>query len=183
VLLLCALGAILGCLGGPTCAGEVNVTWDLSDGATGYRVYSGVQAGVYGDPQDVPGPPLAYTVLLDGCVQQFMAVTAYNVIGESGFSNELTLYPRPVFIGDPTLVNNDTIIELNGGNFAPGLTLTMNTLPVPFTVNSCTKISIPVVTVPGLGQGQPVTIEVCNGTVCQQSVMLPVTTPTSFGAS
>ncbi len=180
---LTALLAVFICIS--TYAGEVNLNWDASVGATGYRIYTGVAPGVYGSPIEVDGllTSSPVTVLIDGCVQQFIAMTAFNVLGESGFSTELTVFPRPVFLGQPALANNDTLIEINGGNFAPGITMTMNNQAVPFTVNLCTKISIPVATVPGLGQGQPVTIQLCNGSVCDSVVMFPVTTPQTVTAT
>lgn len=167
-----------------TVAGEVNLTWDASAEAAGYRIYHGVAPGVYNDPPlevgAVTSSPL--TTLVDGCVQQFVAMTAFNVLGESAFTTELTLFPRPVFLGQPQLVNNE-VIEINGGNYAPGITLTINNLAAPFTIDSCIKISVPVITVPGLGQGQPVTVQLCNGPICASTVILPTTAPENFAAT
>jgi len=68
----------------------VTLTWNASDGATGYNVYRGtVQGGPYGTPL------CSGTVNLtcrDSTVQKnrtyYYVVTAYNANGESGYSNE-----------------------------------------------------------------------------------------------
>ncbi len=173
-LILAALALALSLLS----AGEVNVSWTASDGAQGYRVYSGTDSGDYGDPLDVTTTTTPLMGLLDGCVQQFVAVTAYNVLGESEFTTALPFYPRPVLVGEPTVEGEapDQFLVFMGGNFAPGMTLTFNNESAPFEFD-CEELRIPVVTVPGLGQGQSATLQLCNGSVCLQKVILPVNAP------
>lgn len=171
-------------------AGEVNLTWDASAGASGYRVYSGTASGEYGpNPLELVATATPYSALLDGCVQQFLAVTAFNLAGESSYSDELAVYPRPVFLGPPTFDEGDTgnpaddVIAIVGGNFAPGITLTINNTAVPFTVDDCASISIPVLTLPAPLQGQPMTFQLCNGPVCEQESIPVVSKPGSFTAT
>lgn len=163
-------------------AGEVNLSWDASATAEGYRVYSSVSSGEYSTPALEVGPvtSVPFTALLDGCVRQFLVVTAFNVAGESGFSDELALYPRPVFLAAPYIEGDH--IALDGGNFAPGVTLTINNVAVPFVVVDCSNIDVPVLTLPIPVQGQPMTFQVCNGPICQQESIPIVPGVTGFAA-
>jgi hypothetical protein len=86
----------------------VTLAWDASAGATGYRIHAGRVSGIYDTVQDV-GPALTATLLLpeDGSTYVF-AATAYNAVGASAFSNEVsvqlmppTLAPLTVTITDP----------------------------------------------------------------------------------
>jgi hypothetical protein len=87
---------------------EFLIEWDASPGATGYKVYFGNAPGVYngpGSPIDV-GNVLQY-LLTVGFGIWYVAVTAYNGEGESGYSNEIILYcgvttPPPTTIGPTT---------------------------------------------------------------------------------
>ncbi len=161
-------------LSAPAIAGEVNVAWDASAGADGYRVYHGTAAGTYGpNPLELVATTTPLTTLLDGCVQQFLAVTAFNIAGESAFSQELVIYPRPVFLTPPYLdeTGPEPVIALDGGNYAPGVTLTINNVAVAFVVVDCQNINVPVLSLPVPVQGQPMTFQACNGGVCQQSAI------------
>ena len=56
------------------------------DCADGYKVYCGQASGVYGTPVDV-GAALEHPISTAG--KYYCAATAYNIAGESGFSNEV----------------------------------------------------------------------------------------------
>lgn len=80
--------------------GYVNLAWDSSAGATGYKVYYGTASGVYtgigategNSPIDV-GNVTTFTLHnLISNQNWYFAVTAYNAQGESGFSNELVVF-------------------------------------------------------------------------------------------
>src|SRR5207247_1053443 len=87
------LAVVLGlsAFAGISFAGDVNLAWNASTGAAGYKVHFGTASGVYGTPVDV-GIKTTYTVTGLAAGTYYFAVTAYNSSGvQSGFSNEATL--------------------------------------------------------------------------------------------
>ncbi len=69
---------------------QVDLSWGVVTGATGYKVYRGTASGVYGTPTDV-GSVTNYTVTgLTNGTKYYFAVTAYSANGESSRSNELS---------------------------------------------------------------------------------------------
>jgi len=73
---------------------QVDLSWNTVPDADGYKVYYGTVGGVYGAPVDV-GSLTSYTLtgLTNGSTYYF-AVRAYNVSGESGYSNEQSAAPQ-----------------------------------------------------------------------------------------
>src|SRR5947208_13308994 len=86
------LAVVLGlsAFGGLSFAGDVNLAWDASTGAAGYKVHFGTASRVYGTPVDV-GASTTYTVTGLAAGTYYFAVTAYDSSGvQSDFSNEVT---------------------------------------------------------------------------------------------
>ncbi len=164
-------------------AGEANLSWDASAGATGYKIYTGTAPGTYSTPTDVGNVTASPVSLLDGCVQQYVAATAYNATGESGFSAELPVFPRPIVVGEPILSADETLLLFSGGNFAPGMTVAVDGTLITFIHDSCVLFSVPVTLVPTVAQGVAIPFQTCNGTVCMTTLLLPVTAPTGLTAS
>jgi len=79
--------------------GEViNLAWDTSVGATGYKIYSGLESSNYSWVVDV-GNVLDYStldIITFGYTYYFVA-TAYDDIEESDYSNEVSyrIMPKP----------------------------------------------------------------------------------------
>lgn len=74
----------------------ITLAWDPSDGATGYKIYSGLESGVYQWSVDV-GDVLIYTtseIIAFGYTYYF-AATAYDDTEESDYSNEVSLRIMP----------------------------------------------------------------------------------------
>ena len=70
----------------PLSGSSVTLAWDASENATGYKLYWGEESGVYGFSQDV-GDVLQADVPIPA--NSFIAATAYNDNGESGYSDEI----------------------------------------------------------------------------------------------
>ncbi len=70
---------------------EVTLAWDHNDQVpvTGYYVYYGIESGNYSAKIDVGSEPQYTLVDLDDLKSYYIAVTAYNEFGESGFSEEI----------------------------------------------------------------------------------------------
>jgi len=73
----------------PVVAGEAVLSWTAVDDPTvlGYNVYYGTASHTYGEPVNV-GNHTTHTVRGLAPGTYYFAVTAYNSVGESGFSNE-----------------------------------------------------------------------------------------------
>ena len=79
----------------PASAAEVALEWDSSDGATGYKVYYGIESHEYPFVVDI-GPWTECTIAgLDQDRVYYFAVTAYDDLDESGFSSEIEHIPDP----------------------------------------------------------------------------------------
>src|SRR5437773_753713 len=86
------LAVVLGlsAFAGISFAGDVNLAWNASTGAAGYKVHFGTASGAYGTSVDV-GTRTTYTVTGLAAGTYYFAVTAYDSSGvQSGFSNEAT---------------------------------------------------------------------------------------------
>jgi hypothetical protein len=118
--ILCAL---------PGFAGEIMLDWEPSQSATGYKVYRGESPGQYTWSIDVNG---ATTTAMDGlpdCTLSYFATTAYNAVGESGYSNEVASWARPVVAAvNPPSVGQGTQATLSiiGTNFRAGSIVTFS---------------------------------------------------------
>ena len=73
----------------PAEAGSVDLSWRGSAGASGYRVHYGPASGNYTQTMDVGNSTGTTINGLDDCTKWHFAITAYNAVGESGFSNEV----------------------------------------------------------------------------------------------
>lgn len=91
-------------------AWSVTIGWDGSRGATGYRVHHGRASGTYTNVIEA-GTNQASFGLPPGT--NYIAVSAYNVVGESGLSEEL------VFVQPPPPLT--LLIETSGELLGPWL--------------------------------------------------------------
>jgi hypothetical protein len=110
----------------PAVSGTIAVSWNPVPGAWGYRVYHGTASGDYQHVTDVGWKNQA-NLVVDDCMPHFIAVKAYNSVGESPeFSNEITGLPRPQVSGGalPVLTQGGSYtLNLSGANFQPGADL------------------------------------------------------------
>lgn len=162
----------------PAFAGEVGLSWDLSTGATGYRVYVSQTSGSFpaAPAWDGPAPPTSITAP-DGCVQSFTVVTAYNTAGESGPSIQLGFTTRPTL---GPLGTGPTTWLLEGDGFTPGLELYIFTaaeptipLDVPHAVQDCQNLTIPVAGIPDGPEYFKLRLCTNGGTVCAELLLIP----------
>ena len=86
-----ALTAIV-CL--PVAAGDLNVRWNPSAEATGYRLHFGTSPSQYDTSIDVGDATETNLDTLTDCTMWYFAATAYNVAGESGYSTEIASWPQ-----------------------------------------------------------------------------------------
>ena len=132
----------------PATAGSIALSWDGTQGATGYHVYSGTQSGVYTGFITTPSTTATITGLQD-CAVYFVAVKAFNAVGESpNFSNELSGWSRPVVTSATpvTAMQGDQIVmDIVGTNFQSGAVVDLGNPHVILTsvsVLSCTRIQL-----------------------------------------
>lgn len=124
----------------PVAAGSVNLLWNASTGATGYKLYSGSSSGAYGTPQTLGITTQTTVSNMPDCTAMFFAVSAFNAIGESGRSGEISTWPRPsVGAVNPSQAQRGQQLSvlLTGNNFQPGVTLQFGNPAI--TVNSVTR--------------------------------------------
>lgn len=118
-----ALILMLSVSAGILVAGEVQMSWDASETADGYRVYRGTSSGNYGPGTDV-GDQTATTVDgLTDCQMAYLAVKAYNEAGESPASAEVATWPRALLLAaTPPVVEQGSSVEwtVTGLNFRSG---------------------------------------------------------------
>jgi len=70
-------------------ADQITIAWDVESSVRGYNVYYGTTSRVYRSPINV-GNVTIYTLTgLSAGQRYFIAITAYNEFGESGYSNEV----------------------------------------------------------------------------------------------
>lgn len=148
-------------------AGDVNLTWDASATAAGYRMYVGTSSGVYGPPTETTNTNGSLPGLSDGCVEHFTAVTAFNAAGESGFSSEVQFIPRPIVTG----VNEIGNLLVLGTNFGPAVTVEVDGIPVAPLSATCTILELP--------PQSWLAIQLCNGPVCMTHALGPPLPPTN----
>ena len=163
----CVLVAALALLASPALAGSVNLLWDPSSRATGYKVYSGSASGSYGTPSNVGNTTQTTFDTMADCTATFFAVTAFNSAGDSGFSDEISSWPRPEPTSlSPLEAEQGTTLNLviGGNNFEPGSSvqfsnpgITVNSV----TRNSCSQITASL-TVSGSAAFGPVNVSVVN---------------------
>jgi hypothetical protein len=134
----------------PVWAGEVNLSWDPSANAAGYRVHRGTGPGDYSTPSDEGNTTSATIPGLADCVTWYFAVTAYNAAGESGFSTEVASFPRAwMNSAAPSNVEQgaETNITVSGLNFRPGDVVTVANSGVQVDavdVSACNQLTLTV---------------------------------------
>jgi len=104
-------------------AGEVQMSWQASESADGYRVHRGPSLNNYVESFDVGDQTSASVDGIPDCQMAFMAVTAYNEAGESEMSGHVESWPRPVLLSaTPGLVEQGSSVEwtVTGLNFREG---------------------------------------------------------------
>ena len=139
VLLACPPGQL---------AGTIGLAWNPSAGAEGYLVYYGPSPGQYTNFVDVGNLSQVTLAGSPNCTTSYFAVTAYNSAGESGPSNEVSSWPRPV-VGLPSPVaaiqGSLLTLDLDGMNFQPGAAATLDNAGVrlgPASVLACDRLQV-----------------------------------------
>lgn len=145
-------------------AGTIGLAWDASSGATGYRVHWGPSSGNYTSSQDVGNTTQTLLTGVQNCTDTFFAVTAYNSAGESGFSNEISNWPRPeVNSASPSSARQGELftMNINGNNFKPGATIEIDNDHVfldSASVQACDRIQVSTTVEPTAADVRPAEI-------------------------
>jgi|KBSSwiStaDraftv2_1062776.scaffolds.fasta_scaffold80775_1 hypothetical protein len=152
-------------------AGEIQLTWDPVQGASGYRVYYGSSSGVYGSSITVSGPSATITGLTD-CATHFVAVKAFNGAGESSqFSNEITGWPRPAITNSSTvrvMQGQQAVLDIYGSNFQSGASVDLEDPQIvtgTASVLSCTHLQVLATVEPTSANVQPAQVGLHDVTV------------------
>ncbi len=139
---------VIATMAATTFAGEIQIAWDVTPGASGYKVYYGTSSGVYGPPVVVSGTSTTIQGLQD-CVSYFVAVKAFNAAGDSpNYSNELSGWSHPSITSatPSTAMQGDQIVmDLVGANFLPGAVVELGNPHVNLTsvrTISCNQIQL-----------------------------------------
>jgi hypothetical protein len=135
----------------PGLAGEIQLAWDATSGASGYKVYYGTASGSYtspGSPATVYGTSTTISGLLD-CRNYFVAVKAFNAAGESpSFSNELSGWSRPSVVSaspSTALQGDQLVVDIQGANFQSGASVDLGNPQITLSsiaVLSCNHIQL-----------------------------------------
>jgi len=81
-------------------AADVKLAWNASANAIGYKLHVGTASGSYTQHIDVGAVTAATVPSLAAGTKYYFAASAYNTVGESGYSNEATAV-APVSAGPP----------------------------------------------------------------------------------
>jgi hypothetical protein len=168
-------------LGLEAAAGDLGFAWNASSGATGYRLHYGATSGTYTGSVDVGGVTQTSLTTVPDCTTQYYAVTAFNSAGESGYSTQVSSWPRPrtTSTSVSTAQRGTTVpLTLTGANYQAGTTVTFSTTGVTasgISVGTCNQLTMNV-TVSGTAPIGPTTITVTspNGVVGAASGLLSV---------
>jgi hypothetical protein len=135
----------------PALAGEIQLAWDATSGATGYKVYYGTASGSYtspGSPAIVYGTSTTITGLQD-CRSYYVAVKAFNAAGESpSFSNELSGWSRPSVVSatpSTAMQGDQIVVDIQGENFQSGASVDLGNPQITLSsiaVLSCSHIQL-----------------------------------------
>jgi hypothetical protein len=149
----------------PAFAGDIDLQWNPSAGADGYKLYRGLTTGGYSDPTDVGNVTSTLVGDLSDCTTHYFAVTAYNAAGDSTYSNEIFSFPDPRVGGlSPASAEQDRALDLvlTGMNFQDGATVEFSDPGITIrslVVNSCSEMIVGV-TVGGGANPGPVNVTV-----------------------
>ncbi len=94
-LRLIIITIVLALVSQPAQAAEVALSWDSCNGATGYKIYYGLESRNYSYVVDIGLWTQCTVSDLDPDRIYYFAVTAYNESGESDFSWEIAYTPNP----------------------------------------------------------------------------------------
>jgi hypothetical protein len=132
----------------PARAGDINLAWDPTPGATAYHVYFGTTPGVYSGSITTSGASATISGLQD-CTSHFVAVKAVNGAGESvQYSNEISGWPRPAVTSSGSLKvmqGKQAVLDVVGANFQPGATVELGDSHIllgSVSVLSCTHLQV-----------------------------------------
>lgn len=143
----------------PAVGGSLNLSWQASAGATGYRIHYGPSSGTYTNSIDVGNVTQTTINGLTDCANLFFAATAYNAAGESGYSNVVSSWPRPVITNvTPTGAQQGAQLNLTltGSNFQGGSTFSTSNAGVgvnSVAINSCTQLTASITISPTASTG------------------------------
>ena len=170
----------------PTSAGDLNVSWDPSTDATGYRIHYGPNPSQYDTSFDVGNATVTNLDSLGDCVMWHFAATAYNAAGESGYSEEVASWPRPVLAqATPNFAEQGRQLDvsISGTNFQGGAIVSFSDPAIAvnsINVSSCTELSVNLTIGNAAGIG-PVVVTVAhpNGVSSQASALFAVEAETT----
>jgi len=152
-------------------AGDIHLTWDPVQGASGYRVYYGSASGVYGSSITVSGTSATITGLPD-CATHFVAVKAFNGAGESNqFSNEVSGWPRPAITNAAAvrvMQGQQTVLDIYGSNFQSGASVDLDDPQIvtgTASVLSCSHLQVLATVEPTSANVQPAQVGLHDVTV------------------
>ena len=140
-------------------SGEVNVTWNPSDTATGYRLYRSTTAGEFSDSVDVGNSTEAAAEGLEDCTTWHFAASAYNAAGESALSSHVPTWPRAVIAQaspDQAEPGSQLSVVVSGMNFQPGDAIVFGDPAVQIdgiSYDSCSQLTLSVTVAANANQG------------------------------
>jgi len=149
-LTVCCTVLVMIPLSFPVSAGDVNLSWDTSANASGYRVHRGTVSGNYSSSSDEGNTTSTTIPGLADCTTWYFAVTAYNTAGESGYSAEVSSFPRALLsTAAPSTVEQDTqtSITVSGLNFRSGDTVALSNPGVQIDSVSVSSCNVMILTV------------------------------------
>ena len=147
--------------------GEVQVSWNPSATATGYRLYRSTVSGDFSDFVDVGNTTQAPADGLDDCTSWFFAATAYNAAGESGFSSQIETWPRAILTNaspDEAEPGSQAVVVVTGINFQAGDLVAFSGSAIQIdsvSVDSCSQLTLGVTIDEGAAPG-PVDLNVIH---------------------
>jgi hypothetical protein len=98
----------------------VTLAWGPSDGAAGYKLYYGTAPRNYTAVVDVGNSTTGRVTNLPVGVPHYFAVTAYNVAGESGYSEEVSFTPGSLPPPRVNILPPLVTVELQGATVLTG---------------------------------------------------------------
>ena len=146
---LLVLAATLFAAATPAAAGSIALSWDPTQGATGYHVYYGTQSGTYLPTYVTTSSTTATISGLQDCATYYVAVKAFNASGESvTFSNELSGWSRPAVTSatpSSAMQGDQIVMDVMGSNFQSGVVVDLgnpNVLLTSVQVLTCNHIQL-----------------------------------------